>query len=176
MQEEREKKAAWWRRGWILIVGAVLGVALILWGNRDVDAVRSEKATTVNEGEQDELVAYGAQLERKIEALCEGVCGVSGVRAVVTFSGDFQYTYATDSDTQQKDGIREDRLEYVTVGSGSSEQTVLLSRTPPDVSGIGIVCDGGASPEARRELVALLSATFGIGSNKIYVAEANVSS
>ena len=90
----------------------------------------------------------------------------------VTLEGDFSYVYATDSDSAEKEGVTEQKVEYVTVGSGSSEPTVLLTRTLPAIKGIGVVCRGGGDANVRRELITLLSTTFGIGSNKIYVAEA----
>ena len=172
MDEKSNKSRGMGKHKWLLIAGAVLGVVLILLGNGN--ALFGDKATEKTEtaSAPDELAVYTEAVEKKIRTLCEGVGGVSDVRVIVTFAGDFSYVYATDGDVTEKDGVREDRSEYVTVGSGSSEQAVLLTRTPPSVCGIGIVCRGATSG-ARQEIIALLSATFGIGSNKIYVAEAN---
>ena len=52
---------------------------------------------------------------------------------------------------------------------------MLITRTYPSVSGIGIVCEGGGDASVRSQLLSLLSAAYGIGSNKIYIAEANPS-
>lgn len=170
-QTKRENKGAWWRRGWVLALGAVVGVGLILIGNGKGTEHQKQSAQTTSSS--DPLYEYVAWTEQKIVSLCSSVRGVSEVRVAVSFAGDFSYVYATDSDTQEKDGASERQEQYVTVGSGSSEQTVLLTRTPPAVSGIGIVCRGGGDAGVRQELTALLSAAFGIGSNKIYIAEAN---
>ena len=43
---------------------------------------------------------------------------------------------------------------------------------PSEIAGIGIVCSGGANDNVRRELISLLSATFHISSNRIYITEA----
>lgn len=174
MQEKKAQGGAWWRRGWVLIVGAAVGVMLILLGNTGTQWFHARDETGDEMGtEQDALLIYTAQLERKIERLCEGVSGVSDVRVIVSLDGDFTGVYAVDSETvSQTDGERQS-TEYVTVGSGSSEQTVLLTRTPPDIRGIGVVCRGGGDAAARQELTSLLSAAFSIGTNKIYIAEAN---
>ncbi len=173
MGDAKDKSVFGGKRGWILIAGVAVGVALIFLGNGGGLMRQSEKNTDVSLSNEDALISYAEITERKIEKLCEGVCGVSEVRAIVTFAGDFGYTYATDSDTSEKDGTLENRQEYVTIGSGSSEQTVLLTRTPPTVNGIGIVCRGGGDANARKELISLLGAAFGVASNKIYIAEAN---
>lgn len=170
-QTKKEKKGAWWRRGWVLAFGAVVGIALMLIGNGT--SIQTKKQTAQASVSGDPLYEYSGRIEQKIAALCSSVRGVDEVRVAVSFEGDFTYVYATDLDTQEKDGASERQEQYVTVGSGSSEQAVLLTRTPPAVSGIGIVCRGGGNAGVRQELTALLSAAFGIGSNKIYIAEAN---
>ena len=57
----------------------------------------------------------------------------------------------------------------MTAGSGSSESPIYLSVKPPGIAGIGVVCDGGGDASVRRELISLLSAAYGVGTNKIYV-------
>ena len=42
----------------------------------------------------------------------------------------------------------------------------------PVIGGIGIVCKGGGDPTVQKKLLDLISAAFGISSNKIYIAEA----
>lgn len=168
---QTSKGRAWWQRGWVLILGAAVGVGLILMGNGKATGGTDKQQASVQQ--KDPLYEYTEQTERRIAALCASVRGVSGVEVAVSLEGDFTYVYATNSDTQEKDGNSERQEQYVTVGSGASEQTVLLTRTPPSVSGIGIVCRGGGDAGVRQELTALLSAAFGIGSNKIYITEAN---
>ncbi len=170
-QTKKDNKNAWWRRGWVLLLGAAVGIGLMLIGNGK--GTENKKQSMQTSASSDPLYEYTEHIEQKIVSLCSSVRGVSEVRVAVSLSGDFSYVYATDLDTQEKEGTSERQEQYVTVGSGSSEQTVLLTRTPPSVSGIGIVCRGGGDASVRQELTALLSAAFGIGSNKIYIAEAN---
>ena len=173
MGEKQKKEGGLFhpRRAWLLLLGAAVGVLLILIGNGHVFS--NENRQTREEIEPtDPLLVYAAQTEQKIATLCTQVWGVSEVQVVVTLEGDFTYVYATENETVQKDGVSETHVSYVTVGSGANEQTVLLTRIYPRVSGIGIVCRGGGDARIRRELIASLEAAYGISSNHIYITEA----
>lgn len=173
MGEKSKAKVSFWRQKWVLIVGAAIGVVLIMLGNSDRlwTARKTDAAASAVDG--DPLSLYAKELESKIETLCAHVDGVSEVRAVVSLEGDFLYVYASDSDSTEREGEVERQEQYVTVGSGSNAQPLLLTRRPPAIGGIGVVCRGGGDARVRQEITALLSAAFSVGSNKIYVAEAN---
>jgi stage III sporulation protein AG len=170
--EEKKTNPARKKRGWILLLGGILGVALILLGNVEWTGDKRTDGESV-QVETDPMLAHTQRTEKKIANLCSQVRGVGRVQVIVTFEGDFTYVYATNREETQKEGVTEAQTTYITVGSGASEQPVLLTRTYPSVSGIGIVCEGGGDANVRSQLLSLLSATFGIGSNKIYIAEAN---
>ena len=172
MGETTKTKVSFWRRKWVLVLGALVGVVLMLLGNSDlVGSWQTQESES--EVERDALLDYARELERSIESLCSHVEGVDDVRAVVSLDGDFVYIYASDSERVEREGSIERQEQYVTVGSGSSARPLLLTRRPPAVIGIGVVCRGGGDARVRQEIIALLSAAFSVGSNKIYVAEAN---
>jgi stage III sporulation protein AG len=160
------------------MVLAAVGVGLLLLGSQiSQGRILGQGSSTKNEqGEQpDELVAYTASLTEEIEALCRCVSGAGEVRVAVSLDGGFAYLYAADSEKRTDGSGGEQSSEnYVTVGSGASESGVLLSKIPPRIEGIGIVCDGGNRERVRAEIIALLSATYGVGSNRIYVTAAGV--
>lgn len=170
---EKTKSKAWFRRGWVLLLGGVVGVGLILLGNQPRSEAKEEKTAVDGESETSDICAYIRATEQKIAHLCGKVQGVSDVVVAVTLEGDFTCVYATNTQSEQKEGGSKQQTEYVTVGSGSNEGPVLITRTYPRVSGIGIVCRGGGDAYIRRELIALLEAAYGISSNHIYIAEAN---
>lgn len=146
---------------WIIVIGAALGMGLLLFGSHERSAsTAAEELQTTNSTE--ETIIYRKRLEEEIRTLCESVSGVGEVRVAVTLDGGFREVYATEGNDS----------EYVIVGSGSSATPILISRDPPPLVGIGIVCRGGSSPSVQRELVALLSAAFDLPSNRIYVTEA----
>lgn len=150
-------------RLFLLLGCGVLGVLLILFGSSGKKAEKTADETPYSTS-TDELVIYQDYLESRIKKLCESVSGVKNVTVVVTLSGSFESVYATE----WPDGNE----EYVILGSGSSASPIYLSRSAPEIAGIGIVCLGGSNDNVKRELISLLSATFHISSNRIYVAEA----
>lgn len=150
-------------RLYLLLGCGVLGILLIVFGSGGKKAEQSNVEKPYSTAE-DELIIYQDYLEERIKTLCESVSGVRNVTVVVTLSGSFESVYATE----WPDGNE----EYVILGSGSSASPIYLSRSAPEIAGIGIVCSGGANDNVRRELISLLSATFHISSNRIYITEA----
>ncbi len=139
---------------WVLALGAFVGVLLLLYGSSS-----DSTPATAEKGERD-LNQYAAELERKLEELCSNVEGVKNAKAAVSFESGFEYVYATNGD------------KTLTVGNGSSESAVIVTEIPPVIGGIGIVCKGGSNPEVQRRLIELISAVYGVSSNKIYITEA----
>ena len=147
----------------LLLLAAIAGIGLILIGS-SAASTDAPKENTVYQTETDELVIYQRYLEERVKALCESVNGVSNVTVAVTLSGSFESCYATE--------FHDGNEEYVILGSGSSAKALYLTRSAPEVAGIGIVCRGGTGERVRCELISLLSATFRVSTNRIYVTEA----
>ena len=160
------------RQRLLLCGAALLGIVLLalgslpsLWEGKQSASSASKDSDEIVE--QSEEQRYADALAREIEQLCAAASRGGEVYAVVSLQGGYSYTYAADSE-QRTDGATSQSSEsYLTVGSGSTESPVLLCRTPPQIAGIGVVCRGGSA--TRSELVSLLSTTYGIGSNRIYV-------
>ncbi len=157
-KEEKTSQIAKWL---IILAAAAVGIALLLLGGNET---ATNENTSTKASDQDELIAYQAYLEERIKVLCESVSGVDHVTAVVTLSGGFESIYATE--------YTEGNEEYVILGSGSAASGLFLSRAAPKVAGVGIVCKGGGTPRVQDELISLISATFHIASNRIYITEA----
>ncbi|MBQ7384589.1 MAG: hypothetical protein IJV72_07360, partial [Clostridia bacterium] len=110
---------------------------------------------------------YARDTEEKIAALCERVSGVGNVNVTVTLTGGYNAVYAQNSQS----GSSGYKNEFVLTGNGSSEKALLIGYSAPQISGVGIVCVGGGDSETKKEIIALVSAAFGVSSNKIYVTE-----
>lgn len=149
----------------LIVGGALLGISLLLFGGSlgDSKKEKTDDAPTVL-SPQEELDAYQAYLEKRVMALCESVRGVDNVTVAVTLNGGFEEIYATE--------WIEGNEEYVIVGSGSNASALYLSRTAPEIAGIGIVCSGGGNTDIRQELLSLISASFHVPANRIYITEA----
>ena len=149
---------------WIILIGAVAGVLLLLWGNNGTSKTEVQESTSLYRVEEDELILYQAYLQNEIKALCATVSGVGDPTVIVTLSGGFSSEYATE----WEDGNE----SYVILGSGSAQSALFLSRSAPRIAGIGVVCQGGANAGVKKELTALLSAAFDLPSNRIYITQA----
>ena len=149
----------------LLLLLALLGILLMLLSRCGEDKAGAQ---TQNEPSALDPALYAEQIEEKVEALCNKIDGVSSAHAVVTLKGGYRAIYATDAQY----GSSVNKSETVLIGSGSSEKALLIGYENPEIAGIGIVCSGGSNDNVKRELISLLSATFHISSNRIYVAEA----
>ncbi|MBO5845830.1 MAG: hypothetical protein J6Q77_04210 [Clostridia bacterium] len=153
----------------LLFLGAALGLFLIIYGGNADGSGGSE----VKESEDlsiDEMDAerYARESEERIAELCRRVRGAGEVKVFVTLSCGYTAVYAQNSQSSAS-GYKN---EFVITGSGSSERPLLVGYSVPQISGIGIVCTGGGNASVRQEMISLVSAAYGVSSNKIYVAEA----
>ena len=145
---------------------AIIGVAILLIGAYSKNEEKTG-ADYYSEGSMD-ADAYAEYIEKRICELCERIDGVGEVCAVVTLDGGYSTVYAQNSQS----GSSGYKNEFVLTGSGSSEKALLVGYSTPKVSGVGIVCRGGGNDGIKKEIISLISATFGVSSNKIYVTEA----
>ena len=156
----------------VLIIALCVGAVLFLVGSLALGD--GEKAKESGEEEKrEELVGffeYKAILEEEIEKTCSSVSGVRNVSAVVFFSEVGGSLYAQNSQSGGATG--NEKNEYVIIGSGSNAHALYLGESLPKLSGIGIVCDTGGDLTKRNEILALLSAAYGLPMTRIYVSEA----
>ena len=144
-------------RLWILLGGALLGIALLLFGGMSTEREIEEKPDTLTAREE-ELARYEARIEKELEALLESVGGVGDVLVMITFESGYTVRYAKDGEG-----------DPVTVGTGSSEEALFATVVPPPIAGVGIVCRGGNIPAVRETLTELISTALGIPSNRVYI-------
>lgn len=144
------------RGKWVLLLLAVGGILLLLIGGGQGDHAVQEDSGQAAAARAE---AYRAALTEELIDLCSEVAGAGRVRLVLTLAGGEESVFAADSTA---DG----RMDYVLSGG----EGLLLYRKNPTVLGVGVVCEGGRDPAVCRELTALLSATLGIGSNRIYIS------
>lgn len=92
------------------------------------------------------LEDYKAQLEQELSEVCSSVSGVGRCKVTVTFERGEERVY-----------------------KGSS----LIETKPPKVLGVTVVCKGADSDRVRAEIIAMMSALFDIGTNRIAVMKLN---
>lgn len=164
MNEEIKKKHS----GAVLAaIGIIVGIVMLLVGSFG-GIGKSENANATDDAGSVELdaKAYEQELESKIRELCYGVKGVGRVSVMVSLKGGYKTVYAMDA--QASSGGY--RSEIVKVGSGSNQDGIITGYENPEISGVGIVCEGGDDARVRGEIVSLVSAALDISTNKIFVA------
>jgi len=147
----------------ILLLGAALGITLLLFGGFRGKQQSNDTQETASVAEE-ALIRYQDYLESRIRALCESM-GYGSVFAIVTLEGDFEEVYATE----WVDGNE----AYVTVGKGSSAEALPLSRKAPEIMGIGIVFRAPISDARHAELLSLISSAFHTSTNRIYITSSS---
>lgn len=151
----------------VAILGILLGVGLLLFGNRLVKEETDDTPDTPEPGSEIRAVEeYRLALERRVADITAEVAGAGSVSVVVTLEGGYEYVYAYD----KKVTVGGESTTYITVGSGADESLVFLCERAPAIVGVGVVCTGGGNESVRQEITALISAAFGVPSHKIYVA------
>ena len=151
----------------IALLGVLLGVGLLLFGNRLIKSDAEDADDGPTPGSEIRAVEdYRLALERRIADITAQVAGAGSVSVVVTLEGGYEYVYAYD----KKVTVGGESTTYITVGSGADESLVFLCERAPAIVGVGVVCTGGGNEGVRGEVTALISAAFGVPTHKIYVA------
>lgn len=149
-----------------MIIGIVglVGVLLLTFGNFGSKRT-SEVSANIDTGLDPEV--YAQKIEDEVTAICKGVVGEEcDVSAVVSLKGGYRSVYATDSQTSSSGH----KSSMVLIGSGSSEEAVLVCYENPEISGIGIVLSCKKSEAVKSSVISLVSSAFNVRTNKIYVA------
>lgn len=152
----------------IIIIGFVVGVALLIVGSFAFNEKRSEggESDAAEKPSYSSFLEYKDTVKREIEETCLCVKGVKSAHAVVFFDGVGESVYAQNTQSGNSE-----KNEYVIIGSGSNSHALYLGESLPPLSGIGIVCDTGGSDAVKNEIAALLAAAYGLPLTRVYVSE-----
>lgn len=82
------------------------------------------------------------RMEEEVAALCSSVRGVGDCVVMLTFARGEESVY---------------------------QGTRVVSVSPPRVSAVSVVCEGGDSPSVKSELTAMLTSLFDIGANRVTI-------
>ena len=137
----------------LFLLGAV-GLVLLLvggvWTKKSTDSPRS---SAVEDGED-----YRATLEETLESAVSQIRGVGRASVTLTLASSEIAVY-----------------EKNTSGSGETVATaggeaLLLAYRVPEITGVAVVCTGGADPAVQKELYDFLGALLGLDTTEIHVA------
>ena len=147
-----------------ILIGAFVGVALLVFGGTD-----NKDKTDVQETVRDDYAMteeYARMLEERVAEICSEVKGVNDVQVFVSLSGGYKTVYAYDSQSTSSGH----KSQLVMSGSGSDKKAVVSAYEYPQISGVGIVYQGADDAAVRAQMISLVSASLDISTNKIFVA------
>ena len=98
---------------------------------------------------------------------------IAGVVLIVIGNRSTDRTLSTQSSLDTETSL-ETKIQTLceNVDGVSSVNVAVSLDGDGEIIGIGIVCRGGGDPKIQRELLSLVSAACGIGSNRIFITEA----
>jgi stage III sporulation protein AG len=109
---------------------------------------------------------YIQALENKIGNIAEQITGSGNVRVIVSVSSGTEYIYVSN----EKLGENSSSKEYITVRTESgADELILFKEIYPEVTGVSVACKGGDSPEIQAKLIAVISTSLNVGSNRICI-------
>lgn len=126
---------------------------------------------------------YVMQLEERLQNLISQIDGVGRNQVMVTLESGARYVYAQEErrsvdTTREGDGeiqvsgrvseSIEQRFILVDTDFGRREALV-LTRLPPRVQGVVIVCEGANNPVVEQKLISVITTALGIPSTRVSV-------
>lgn len=153
------------KKSLILVVAGIVGLMLIIFGTFGEKKEEIEE-NSKNQKENLSTLEYIEALENKIENIAEQITGSGNVRVIVSVSSGTEYIYVSD----EKRGENSSSKEYVTVRTeNGADELILFKEIYPEVTGVSVACKGGDSPEIQAKLIAVISTSLNVGSNRICI-------
>ena len=153
------------KKSLILALAGIIGLMLIIFGTFGEKKEEKEDVSK-NLKENVSTMEYIQALENKIGNIAEQITGSSNVRVIVSVSSGTEYIYVSN----EKLGENSSSKEYITVRTESgADELILFKEIYPEVTGVSVACKGGDSPEIQAKLIAVISTSLNVGSNRICI-------
>lgn len=149
----------------VLFAGVLLIVGTGIWG---------DLAKKQNKADEAPLETYLADLESRLKKTVEAVNGAGSAHVFITAETSYETVYASNAtlnesgDETKSAKTTEKSLAYTT-DRERGETPVVVKELCPKLCGVWIVCEGGADPAVKAEILQAVSVSLGISQNKIYV-------
>lgn len=113
-----------------------------------------------------------AELEKRMEKILSQIEGTGNLSLLLTLKGDSENIYAMNTEYREDEGESEERLEIVTVSTGSGiQKPLIISRNYPPFQGALVVCDGGDDPTIKLLVTKAVAVLTGLGTDRITVCK-----
>ncbi len=144
-----------------IVIALIAGIALMLLPDGG-DGRKNEAAPS------DDAREYVEYLEAKAAKLIKEVEGVKDCTVMISVTGGYRYSYASNQRVTQNGENRDTQKEYVTLDGDTTP--LLTEQRMPEILGVAVVCPG-ISAETEYKVMSLLSALFDVSSNRISITK-----
>ena len=179
-----------WKTGkdmWIilLVVGVILLILAFPSGGKKSGGLSAQPTVQLEENlavSAKASVSYEEQLEERVKEILKHVEGVGEVDVMIVLKSSEEKVYRVDKSTSSSITEEEDQnggtrkvnnqeLQENTIlpGDSAAKQPVVEKELKPEIAGIIISAEGGASPTVKSEISAAMEALFDIPPHKIKV-------
>ena len=149
---------------WLTACG-VIGIGLLILPSISPQTVSRE---SVQDSVQDAKTIQ-SEIEQRLADAVERIDGAGKAFVLVSLSDTGTESFLLETDTDESSESRR-VSENAVIASGSA---VHVASSPPKVSGVAIVCEGGGDPKVEEKIDALIRALYGLSSTRISVSEGN---
>lgn len=160
------------KRRELLLQGIVLlgliGMGCILLSSFGSSKPAKEAQPEASQSETQE--SYRLAMQEQLTEMLEAISGVGRVQVLVTLGGSEEYQYARTDERTVSDNQMRSSTSYVTVG-GSSKEPLLESVSHPEITGVVVACDGGASSSVQEAVYKAVGVACGLSTAQIFVTK-----
>lgn len=154
------------KKAFFAVIIAFMGIMLIF-----LSEITFTEEETEKDGGNDTPYMTEAELSCQVSDLLETIDGAGKVRVMLTYECREEIIYAVDGDISEEKGRESSSsTKHIVIDSENGEQGLMQKVVLPKVKGVAVVCQGGADPVIKEQIISLVSALFDISSNKISIA------
>ena len=150
----------------IVILG-LLGIFLIFISQFQVSGEK-EIAVTEDTCSSEE---YKNLLEEELEKFISDIKGAGKTRVLITLKGSGETKFLKESKSEFSDTQKRFEESYVLTDGKEGRNTVIESRTDPEIKGVLVICEGADSVYVKKEVLNAVTTALDIGANRVYISK-----
>ncbi len=114
---------------------------------------------------------YKNTLEKDLESFISDIHGAGKTRVLITLKGSGETEFLKESRTEVSDTQKSVSESYVITDSKEGRNTVVKSRTDPEIKGVLVICEGADSIYVKTEVQNAVTTALDIGANRVYISK-----
>lgn len=116
-------------------------------------------------------VEYKKVLEEDLKDFISDIKGAGKTKVLITLKGSGETQFLKENKTDISDTLKRIEENYVLTDGKDGRNTVIKSRTDPEIKGVLVVCDGADSVYVKNEILNAVTTALDIGANRVYISK-----